>query len=392
MATYPNDIPLAGDWDGDGDDDVGGYYPLNSTFYLYLLNRDSSTASSFKDVAFGLSGDSPITGDWDWDGDDDVGVYRAFDTNYSNNPAFYFDLNLTGGPADISPYPYGNNGDMPITGSWNGDGDSNIGVYRPDSEKFFFASNIPPTLRYSDNGIIKVGVNLDWGGAISEISHQGFNLIDDHDTGRLAQVAFYDDNSAWNQVQGGDINDKGSPVLDYSVLQNLVYTKTQPRDWNTGELADVYAEQWVSLDGEAVKVDYKMTHFGTDIHTFHDQEFPCAYVNKSLYRCITYTGSEPWTGDAVVELEIPQQSSGSANTYFYPTEYWASFVNDQDFGLTLYSKDHTAKWAANRFDVNTQPGYLATVDEFAIEPGNVEEATEYYIVSYYSDTSVRSVM
>ena len=385
FGYYPDDIPIAGDWDGDGDDDIGGYYPLNSTFYLYLLNLGSSTAASFKDVPFGLPGDTPLTGDWDWDGDDDVGVYREYDPEYSNNPTFYFDLNLTGGQADITPYPYGNNGDIPITGSWNGDGDNNIGVYRPGTEEFFFAYNIPPTLWYLDNGIIKVGVNLDWGGAISEISHQGFNLIDDHDAGRLAQVAFYDDSSAWNPVQGGDIKDTGSPVLDFTVLSNLIYIKTQPRDWNTGELADVYVEQWVSLDGEAVKVNYKMIHWGTDVHTFHDQEFPCAYVNRSLYRCIIYNGSKPWTDDTVVELAIEQQSPGSANTYFYPTEFWASFGNDQDFGLTLYSKDHTAKWAANLFDINTQPGYLATVDEFSIEPGTVEEATEYYIVGYYSD-------
>ena len=79
FGYYPDDIPLAGDWDGDGDDDIGGYYPANSTFYLYLLNLGSSTATSYKDVPFGLHGDTPITGDWDWDGDDDVGVYRAFD-------------------------------------------------------------------------------------------------------------------------------------------------------------------------------------------------------------------------------------------------------------------------------------------------------------------------
>lgn len=49
----------------------------------------------------------------------------------------------------------------------------------------------PPPMLYLDNGTIKVGVNLEWGGAISEILHQGFNLIDNHDTGRLVQVAFY---------------------------------------------------------------------------------------------------------------------------------------------------------------------------------------------------------
>jgi uncharacterized protein YprB with RNaseH-like and TPR domain len=261
-----------------------------------------------------------------------------------------------------------------------------VGYYGPyqtqlDSE----LHNILDTLKYLDNGIIRVGVNLDWGGAISEISHQGFNLIDDHDTGRLAQVAFYSGNSVWNPVQGGDKYNRGSPVLEYTVQQNLIYTKTQPIDWNTGELTDVYVEQWISLEDETVEVNYKMTHFGTEVYTFHDQEFPCAYVNKDLYRCITYCGSNPWTYDGVVDLGIQPQSPGSPNTYFYPTEYWASFVNDLDFGLTLYSKDHTAKWAANRFTIDTQPGYLATVDQFAIEPGAVEEATEYFIVGNYPD-------
>ncbi|KAF5410235.1 MAG: hypothetical protein C5S38_10405 [Candidatus Methanophagaceae archaeon] len=90
FGYYPDDIPIAGDWDGDGDDDLGGYCPANSTFYLYLLNLGSSTATSFKDVSFGLQGDVPITGDWDWDGDDDVAVYRAYDPDYSSNPTFYF--------------------------------------------------------------------------------------------------------------------------------------------------------------------------------------------------------------------------------------------------------------------------------------------------------------
>jgi len=54
---------VTGDWDGDGYDDIGGYYPHDSTFYLYLPNLDSSTATSFKDVPFGQAGDVPITGD-----------------------------------------------------------------------------------------------------------------------------------------------------------------------------------------------------------------------------------------------------------------------------------------------------------------------------------------
>ncbi len=56
-----------------------------------------------------------------------------------------------------------------------------------------------------------------------------------------------------------------------------------------------------------------------------------------------------------------------------------------DFGLTLYSPDHTPKWAAHRFTCDTKPSYLVTVDQFAIGHGTVEEATEYFIVGNYPD-------
>jgi len=51
----------------------------------------------------------------------------------------------------------------------------------------------------------------------------------------------------------------------------------------------------------------------------------------------------------------------------------------------MYSPDHTSKWAAHRFTIDTQPNYLVTVDQFTIEPGTVEEATEYFIVGNYPD-------
>jgi len=59
-------------------------------WWLFGCYTRRETTSVF---GIGQAGDIPITGDWNWDGDDDVGVYRAFDANYSNNPAFYFDLN-----------------------------------------------------------------------------------------------------------------------------------------------------------------------------------------------------------------------------------------------------------------------------------------------------------
>jgi len=386
FGYYPSNIPIAGDWDGDGDDDIGGFNPGNNKFYLYILNLGTSSAISYKDVPFGVSGDEPIIGDWDGDGDCDVGVYREYDPDYSSNLVFYFDLDLGGDQADLTPAPIGDNGDVAVIGDWNNDGDDDVGLYRAEAFIIDPDLNVPHDLVYLDNGIVKVGVDLEWGGAISVLMHQDMNLIDNHDTGRLAQVAFYnDDSGTWDPVQGGDVFNQGSPVLEYNAESNLIYTKTHPRDWKTGVLTDTHVEQWVSLEGKSVKVRYKFTHFGTDTYTFHDQEFPCAYINSRLYRLITYTDGAPWTDGGISEFSIPQTEPGTPNTEFYPTEYWASFADDSDFGLTLYSPDHTPKWAAHRFTVDTKPSYLVTIDQFAIEPATVEEATEYFIVGNYPD-------
>ncbi|MFE7839994.1 hypothetical protein ACFU53_29245 [Streptomyces sp. NPDC057474] len=71
----------------------------------------------------GNSGDVPIIGDWNCDGIDDIGVYRP------SNGTFY-----RYGYAAIA---YGNVGDLPIIGDWNGNGIDEIGVYRPGNRTFY---------------------------------------------------------------------------------------------------------------------------------------------------------------------------------------------------------------------------------------------------------------
>lgn len=82
---------------------------------------------------------------------------RTFSFLWTSNPVkdpnpntnnFYFDINLTGGEAEynLSNFGlsgYGDIGDFPIIGNWDGDGDDNIGIYRPSTKQFFFKSNIP---------------------------------------------------------------------------------------------------------------------------------------------------------------------------------------------------------------------------------------------------------
>jgi hypothetical protein len=93
----------------------------NRTFYLR-----NAHAGGGADVAFsyGREGDLPITGDWNGDGTTTVGLYRPSDRT------FYLRNAHAGGGADVA-FSYGREGDLPITGDWNGDGTTTVGLYRP---------------------------------------------------------------------------------------------------------------------------------------------------------------------------------------------------------------------------------------------------------------------
>lgn len=54
------DLPVAGDWNGDGVDTIGLWRPSTAQFFL---SDDHVTIS--KTFVFGQTGDQPIAGDWD---------------------------------------------------------------------------------------------------------------------------------------------------------------------------------------------------------------------------------------------------------------------------------------------------------------------------------------
>ncbi len=123
-------IPLVGDWNGDGDDDIGIY--LDRLFRLDLDESCSWTLATDQVYLFGLQGDEPITGDWNGDGDDDIGIYRP------SNRLFLMDRDESGTwtPPGDQGCLFGLLGDKPIIGDWNADGDDDIGIYRPANRLF----------------------------------------------------------------------------------------------------------------------------------------------------------------------------------------------------------------------------------------------------------------
>jgi hypothetical protein len=124
----PGDVPLAGDFNGDGCDTVSVYRPLNQTFYIINELGTDGGGLGAADVAyvFGNPGDRPFVGDFDGDGIDTVGLHREL------TGLVYFRNSHTQGNAD-GEFVFGNPGDRLVANDWNGDGSDSPGLFRPSS-------------------------------------------------------------------------------------------------------------------------------------------------------------------------------------------------------------------------------------------------------------------
>jgi hypothetical protein len=140
------DIPVSGDWDNNGKSEIGVFRNSTHLFYLdYNGNGVWNVPPADRQYNFGISGDLPVTGDWNNDSKSEIGVFRP------STHLFYLDYNGNGvwnvPPADRQ-YNFGISGDIPISGDWNNDRISEIGVFRPSTHLFY--------LDYNGNGVWNV--------------------------------------------------------------------------------------------------------------------------------------------------------------------------------------------------------------------------------------------
>ena len=130
----PSDIPLAGDFNGDGCDTLSLYRPSNQTFYIINklgANNGGLGAAEYQFV-FGNPGDKPFVGDFDGDGVDEVGLHRE------SSGFVYYRNSLTTGIADHEFY-FGDPGDRFVAGDWGiVDGVDTPAVFRPSNTTAFF--------------------------------------------------------------------------------------------------------------------------------------------------------------------------------------------------------------------------------------------------------------
>ena len=130
----PGDVPIAGDFDGDGCDTVSIYRPTEGRVYIVNRLGNDSEGLGEADLAyyFGNPGDKPFVGDFDGDDIDEIGLHRE------STGLVYFRLTHTQGAADRS-FVYGNPGDVMLAGTWNGAEEDTVGLFRPGNGTFYLS-------------------------------------------------------------------------------------------------------------------------------------------------------------------------------------------------------------------------------------------------------------
>jgi hypothetical protein len=208
-------------------------------------------------------------------------------------------------------------------------------------------------MSYLKNDKVKVGVDLNRGGAIVFLAHQsGDNLINNFDLGRQVQLSFFSgpvpfaaegqhpakhwEHLGWNPIQAGDDFQHGSKVLQHRSDERSIYVKTQPLQWPLNQVpGDCTFESWLELDGPVVLVRARLNNARLDQTQYPArlQELPAAYANAPYHRVVSYTGDQPFTGAEV--SVVPKPAGDHPWAFWYGTEGWSALLDNKDEGLGL---------------------------------------------------------
>jgi hypothetical protein len=121
------DVFVSGDFDGDDKSDITVYRAgANATSYFYALRSSNGTLLARQ---LGTGGDDPtVVGDYDGDDRDDFAVYRGGTAGAPQS--FWYYLGSATANGGITFVPYGQSGDFPAPGDYDGDRKNDFCVQR----------------------------------------------------------------------------------------------------------------------------------------------------------------------------------------------------------------------------------------------------------------------
>ncbi len=247
---------------------------------------------------------------------------------------------------------------------------------------------------YLSDSNYKIGIDLDWGGALTYLedltnsvmssvkkygtkttevdfkskvgtsswtynTSSNVNLINAHDTGRLVQQSYYGTGSypyepgmygeaVWNYnpVQGGNLYNEASKIVDLKVSDNEIYIKCRPLDWakEAKDITPTYMEAWYTLENGMMRATCRFVDFSGYPGVTTTQELPAFYCVEPLNDFVYYTGGEAWS-DSNTKTNITDLGFwGTATDQdFICNENWAAFKGDDDdsFAIGIYCPGQT---------------------------------------------------
>jgi hypothetical protein len=141
-----DDIPIAGKWNSRGNHRMGIFRPSSGYWYLDKDTdgkRDRCGTDGCVYLRKYRTGDMPLVGDWSGQGISHLGLFRP------STGEWFLDRNgnrsWDGCRLDLCIESFGSAGDLPAIGDWDGAGKSNVGVWRPGTGQWF--------LDYNGNGV-----------------------------------------------------------------------------------------------------------------------------------------------------------------------------------------------------------------------------------------------
>jgi subtilisin-like proprotein convertase family protein len=142
----PSDILVPGDYDGDHRNDFAIYRAIEGNWYIRTNPAAGSPTVIFRNwggIGAGANADKPVPADYDGDGKTDIAIYRASTLNY-------YIINSATNTASVKSW--GISGDVLVPADYDGDGKADIAVVRPNC-----SGNQWWILRSSDNTVMSNG-------------------------------------------------------------------------------------------------------------------------------------------------------------------------------------------------------------------------------------------
>ena len=108
-GALSGDVPIGGDFDGDGRTDLTVYRPATGEWFIRYSSTGYAMGSASGQFQWGLVGDIPLVEDFDGDGKTELTVYRPATGEWWIR---YSSLGYN--PVTVRPLPVGGGGDTPV--------------------------------------------------------------------------------------------------------------------------------------------------------------------------------------------------------------------------------------------------------------------------------------